>query len=176
MDPYRFHGPDRKHDFICLLWIFPMDIRIGRSRHFLPAGLIQHFTAIFFCISYIYTASYSLDIRKGFYFLLLLLASPLQGGRGRRAAVPHIQKDIGFQFPHCQTENPEKHHNGKGHSGSQDPVPAFITVITFPGKKGGNLLIIISHPPHLTFPSSIRIIRSAIWAISSLCVTNRMVW
>ena len=99
---------------------------------------------------------------KGFYFLLLLLASPLQGGRGRRAAVPHIQKDICFQFPHCQTENPEKHHNGKGHSGSQDPVPAFITVITFPGKKGGNLLIIISHLPHLTFPSSIRIIRSAI--------------
>ena len=153
-----------------------MDIRIGRSRHFLPSGFVQYFTAIFFCISYIYTASYSLDIGKGLYFLLLLLISPLQGGRGRRAAVPHIQKDICFQFPHCQTENPEKHHNGKGHSGSQDPVPAFITVIAFPGKKGGNLLIIISHLPHLTFPSSIRMIRSAIWAISSLCVTNRMVW
>ena len=156
-----------------------MDIRIGRSRHFLPAGLIQHFTAIFFSISYIYAASYSLDIRKGFYFLLLLLASPLQGGRGRHAAVPHIQKDIGFQFPHCQTENPEKHHNGKGHSPHQDPVPACITFIAFSSKKSGNLLIVIpnfSHYPHLTFPSSIRMIRSAIWAISSLCVTNRMVW
>ena len=176
MDPYLFQSPDRKHDLLCLLWICSMDIRIGRSRHFLPSGFIQHFTSIFFCISYIYAVSYSLDIGKGLYFLLLLLASPLQGSRSRRAAVAHIQKDIGFQFPHCQTENPEKHHNGKGYSGSQDPVPALIAVINFPGKKSGNLLIIISHLPHLTFPSSIRMIRSAIWAISSLCVTNRMVW
>src|SRR5699024_9863713 len=75
MDPYLFQSPDRKHNLLCLLGIFPMDIRIGRSRHFLPSGFVQYFTAIFFCISYIYTASYSLDIGKGLYFLLLLLIS-----------------------------------------------------------------------------------------------------